>query len=159
MLFLLFFNIMVFQSYFVLLLLPFDLHLLFFFFLIIGVRIALRAKVNESSITGLRVVDSILSVGRGQRQLILGDRYTGKTTILCFSLSFFKRSFVSILFLFITICLKRSFVSRSLFSCSASLYFASLSLSCCYLLLSLLKWMLFFFYFLRLFLFLSSFKC
>ncbi len=32
-------------------------------------------------ITGLRVVDGILPVGRGQRQLILGDRYTGKTSI------------------------------------------------------------------------------
>ena len=46
-----------------------------------GCRIALRAKVNDSLITGLRVVDSILPVGRGQRQLILGDRYTGKTSI------------------------------------------------------------------------------
>jgi len=35
-----------------------------------GIRIALRAKVNDSSITGLRVVDSILPVGRGQRQLM-----------------------------------------------------------------------------------------
>ena len=35
-----------------------------------GCRIALRAKVNDSLITGLRVVDSILPVGRGQRQLI-----------------------------------------------------------------------------------------
>ena len=47
-----------------------------------GIRISLRAKVNDSLVTGLRVVDSILPVGRGQRQLILGDRYTGKTT--CF---------------------------------------------------------------------------
>jgi len=39
-----------------------------------GIRIALRAKANDSSITGLRVVDSILPVGRGQRQLISGDR-------------------------------------------------------------------------------------
>ena len=46
-----------------------------------GVRIAIRAKVNDSLITGLRVVDCIIPVGRGQRQLILGDRYTGKTTI------------------------------------------------------------------------------
>ena len=46
-----------------------------------GVRIALRSKVNDSLITGLRIVDSILPVGRGQRQLILGDRYTGKTSI------------------------------------------------------------------------------
>ena len=33
------------------------------------------------SVAGLRIVDSILPVGRGQRQLILGDRYTGKTSI------------------------------------------------------------------------------
>jgi F-type H+-transporting ATPase subunit alpha len=46
-----------------------------------GIRIALRAKVNDSVITGLRVVDSVLPVGRGQRQLILGDRYTGKTSL------------------------------------------------------------------------------
>ena len=46
-----------------------------------GSRIALRAKVNDASISGLTIVDSILPVGRGQRQLILGDRYTGKTSI------------------------------------------------------------------------------
>ena len=45
-----------------------------------GIRIALRAKVNDPSITGLRVVDSISPVGRGQRQLASGDRYTGKTS-------------------------------------------------------------------------------
>ena len=46
-----------------------------------GARIALRAKVNDSLITGIRMVDSMLPIGRGQRQLILGDRYTGKTSI------------------------------------------------------------------------------
>jgi hypothetical protein len=46
-----------------------------------GARIAIRAKVNDSLMTGLRVVDCIIPVGRGQRQLILGDRYTGKTSI------------------------------------------------------------------------------
>jgi F0F1-type ATP synthase alpha subunit len=46
-----------------------------------GVRIALRSKVNDSVFTGLRIVDLLLAVGRGQRQLILGDRYTGKTSI------------------------------------------------------------------------------
>ena len=46
-----------------------------------GVRIASRSKVNDSIITGLRITDSSSPVGRGQRQLILGDRYTGKTTI------------------------------------------------------------------------------
>lgn len=46
-----------------------------------GTRIALRAKVNDSLITGLRIVDCLLPLGRGQRQLILGDRYTGKTSL------------------------------------------------------------------------------
>jgi F-type H+-transporting ATPase subunit alpha len=46
-----------------------------------GLRIALRAKVNDSILTGLRIVDTILPIGRGQRQLILGDRYTGKTSV------------------------------------------------------------------------------
>ena len=50
-----------------------------------GCRIALRSKVNDCLMGGLTLVDSILPVGRGQRQLILGDRYTGKTSIfLCF---------------------------------------------------------------------------
>ena len=54
-----------------------------------GVRIASRPKINDSSITGPRIVDSILPVGRGQRQLTLGDRYTGKTPIYS-SLSLYR---------------------------------------------------------------------
>jgi F-type H+-transporting ATPase subunit alpha len=40
-----------------------------------------RGPVNEPMYTGLKVVDSMLSIGRGQRELILGDRQTGKTTM------------------------------------------------------------------------------
>ncbi len=36
-----------------------------------GVRISLRSKVNDCLISGLRIIDSILAIGRGQRQLIL----------------------------------------------------------------------------------------
>ena len=36
----------------------------------------LISKVNDSLITELRILDSILPVGRGQRQLILGDGYS-----------------------------------------------------------------------------------
>jgi len=46
-----------------------------------GTKISIRAKVNDSLITGLRVVDSIIPVGRGQRQLILGDRYTSSSLV------------------------------------------------------------------------------
>ena len=40
-----------------------------------------RQAVNEPLMTGLLAVDSIIPIGRGQRELIIGDRQTGKTTI------------------------------------------------------------------------------
>ena len=46
-----------------------------------GSRVPLRGKVNEAVSSGVRVVDTILPIGRGQRQLIIGDRFTGKTSI------------------------------------------------------------------------------
>ena len=47
-----------------------------------GSRVPIRGKVNEALTTGLRVVDTILPIGRGQRQVIIGDRFTGKTTVI-----------------------------------------------------------------------------
>ena len=40
-----------------------------------------RAPVDTPLQTGLTVIDALLPIGRGQRELILGDRQTGKTTI------------------------------------------------------------------------------
>ena len=40
-----------------------------------------RAAVNEPLHTGLKVVDALVPIGRGQRELILGDRQTGKTAL------------------------------------------------------------------------------
>merc|ERR1711970_805531 len=40
-----------------------------------------RRSVHESMMTGLKAVDSLVPVGRGQRELIIGDRQTGKTSI------------------------------------------------------------------------------
>lgn len=40
-----------------------------------------RKKINQAIETGLKVVDSLVPIGRGQRELILGDRKTGKTTV------------------------------------------------------------------------------
>jgi F-type H+-transporting ATPase subunit alpha len=40
-----------------------------------------RAPVTVPLQTGLKVIDSLVPVGRGQRELIMGDRQTGKTTI------------------------------------------------------------------------------
>ncbi len=40
-----------------------------------------RQKVNEPLQTGIKAIDAMTPVGRGQRELIIGDRQTGKTTI------------------------------------------------------------------------------
>lgn len=40
-----------------------------------------RAPVSEPLSTGLKVLDSLIPIGRGQRELIVGDRQTGKTAI------------------------------------------------------------------------------
>ena len=40
-----------------------------------------RKSVHEPLQTGIKAIDAMIPVGRGQRQLIIGDRQTGKTTI------------------------------------------------------------------------------
>lgn len=41
-----------------------------------------RQPVNEPLQTGLKAVDSMIPIGRGQRELIIGDRQTGKTALV-----------------------------------------------------------------------------
>ncbi len=41
-----------------------------------------RKSVHEPMSTGLKAVDALIPVGRGQRELIIGDRQTGKTAII-----------------------------------------------------------------------------
>ena len=40
-----------------------------------------RQSVNEPVQTGLKAIDSLIPIGRGQRELIIGDRQTGKTAV------------------------------------------------------------------------------
>ena len=40
-----------------------------------------RKSVHEPMMTGLKSIDSLIPVGRGQQELIIGDRQTGKTAI------------------------------------------------------------------------------
>ncbi len=40
-----------------------------------------RKSVHEPLQTGLKAIDSLVPIGRGQRELIIGDRQTGKTTV------------------------------------------------------------------------------
>lgn len=41
-----------------------------------------RKSVHEPMQTGIKAIDSLIPVGRGQRELIIGDRQTGKTAII-----------------------------------------------------------------------------
>lgn len=41
-----------------------------------------RRSVHEPVQTGLKIIDSLIPIGRGQRELIIGDRQTGKTSII-----------------------------------------------------------------------------
>jgi len=43
--------------------------------------IVMRQPVNEPLQTGLKAIDSMVPIGRGQRELIIGDRQTGKTAV------------------------------------------------------------------------------
>jgi F-type H+-transporting ATPase subunit alpha len=41
-----------------------------------------RKRVDSPVQTGIKAIDAMIPIGRGQRELIIGDRFTGKTTIL-----------------------------------------------------------------------------
>ncbi|AGA65171.1 ATP synthase alpha chain [Liberibacter crescens BT-1] len=41
-----------------------------------------RKSVHEPMLTGIKAIDAIIPIGRGQRELIIGDRQTGKTAII-----------------------------------------------------------------------------
>src|SRR5690606_29285883 len=41
-----------------------------------------RKSVHEPMSTGLKAIDAMIPIGRGQRELIIGDRQTGKSAII-----------------------------------------------------------------------------
>ncbi|MBU1164316.1 F0F1 ATP synthase subunit alpha [Patescibacteria group bacterium] len=47
----------------------------------IAPRVIMREPVNSPIQTGIKAVDSMIPIGRGQRELIIGDRQTGKTAL------------------------------------------------------------------------------
>ena len=48
---------------------------------IVAPDVASRQSVNTPVQTGIKAIDSMIPIGRGQRELIIGDRSTGKTTL------------------------------------------------------------------------------
>ncbi|HEX6693661.1 MAG TPA: F0F1 ATP synthase subunit alpha, partial [Longimicrobiales bacterium] len=49
---------------------------------VVAPGIVLREPVKQPMQTGIKAIDSMIPIGRGQRELIIGDRTTGKTAIL-----------------------------------------------------------------------------
>ncbi len=48
----------------------------------IATGVITRKRVDSPVQTGIKAIDAMIPVGRGQRELIIGDRFTGKTTVL-----------------------------------------------------------------------------
>jgi F-type H+-transporting ATPase subunit alpha len=54
-----------------------------------------RQPVNEPFQTGIKAIDSMIPIGRGQRELIIGDRQTGKTAVSLLIPSSIKKNFLT----------------------------------------------------------------
>jgi F0F1-type ATP synthase alpha subunit len=54
-----------------------------------------RKSVHEPMQTGLKAVDCLVPIGRGQRELIIGDRQTGKTAVAIDTIINQKQNFKS----------------------------------------------------------------
>ena len=69
-----------------------------------------RAEVNVPLQTGIKAVDSMIPVGRGQRELIIGDRQTGKTAICVDTI--INQKGAGVLCIYVAIGQKNSTVAR-----------------------------------------------
>ncbi len=76
----------------------------------IAPRVVERQNVNEPVMTGIKAIDSMIPLGRGQRELIIGDRQTGKTAIAVDTIINQKDS--DILCLYVAIGQKRAQVAN-----------------------------------------------
>jgi F-type H+-transporting ATPase subunit alpha len=72
--------------------------------------IVTRKSVDESLATGLKAIDAMVPIGRGQRELIIGDRQTGKTALAIDAIINQKDS--GVLCIYVAIGQKQSTVAR-----------------------------------------------
>jgi F-type H+/Na+-transporting ATPase subunit alpha len=71
-----------------------------------------RKSVHEPVATGLLAIDGITPIGRGQRQLIIGDRQTGKTAIALDTMLNQMRQKTGIISIYVAIGQKRSTIAQ-----------------------------------------------
>ena len=69
-----------------------------------------REPVNEPLQTGIKAIDSMIPIGKGQRELIIGDRQTGKTTIATDTI--LNQKGKNVLCIYVAIGQKRSTVAQ-----------------------------------------------
>ncbi len=69
-----------------------------------------RQSVNEPLQTGLKAIDAMIPIGRGQRELIIGDRQTGKTAIAVDTI--INQQGLDVFCIYVAIGQKRSTVAR-----------------------------------------------
>ena len=69
-----------------------------------------RQHVNRPLQTGIKAIDSMIPIGRGQRELIIGDRQTGKTTIATDTI--LNQKGKSVICIYVAIGQKRSTVAQ-----------------------------------------------
>ncbi len=69
-----------------------------------------RQSVNEPLQTGLKAIDAMIPIGRGQRELIIGDRQTGKTAIAVDTI--INQKGLDVFCIYVAVGQKRSTVAR-----------------------------------------------
>lgn len=69
-----------------------------------------RKSVHEPLQTGIKAIDAMIPIGRGQRELIIGDRSTGKTTI-CID-TILNQKDTDVYCIYVAIGQKRSTIAR-----------------------------------------------
>ena len=69
-----------------------------------------RQPVKEPLQTGIKAIDSMIPIGRGQRELIIGDRQTGKTTIAIYTI--INQKGKDVICIYVAIGQKRSTVTN-----------------------------------------------
>ncbi|SMP10683.1 ATP synthase F1 subcomplex alpha subunit [Desulfurobacterium pacificum] len=74
--------------------------------------IVTRKPVHEPLQTGIKAIDALIPIGRGQRELIIGDRQTGKTTIAIDTILNQKRE--GVICIYCAIGQKRSTVAQTI---------------------------------------------
>jgi len=81
-----------------------------------------RKSVSEPLQTGLKAIDALVPIGRGQRELIIGDRQTGKTSIIVDTIkNQIYNTETSLYCIYVGIGQKRSTIAQLIRTLSASL--------------------------------------